>query len=530
MYNQKEKNHHSKASIIRERKKALDSIKNLVERKNYAKALSELNKYLEVNSTDMFGHFLHGRILMACGDLKQAKQVFTKVFESTSTNRYSALIALGDIAKLEGNIETAKDCYYQAITNSPYNEKYAIITLARLESKEEHYDKALKLLERLDPNSIETKIEQARSYTAKGEHDKAYEILETCINQTNDENRLLALEKGKIARNAKDIPTAKFNYLKAKESSKKDDIYYKTLMEEAKLYLDLGDFNNASSCCQELLSSNIEYQGEVYLRLATAQEGLKQFDQALINYRLATTSQDPDIRSLAYYNMGSLQFAKGEYSSAKRSLINSITPKKTPNSTHIKLIAIMLKEKRYDEAYSYLQQVMPENPTKDDFCLLHAKLLLDKIKGNPLPTRASKNYTERQIIEYREDDALDHIINHHQLIIEEVGNFAKQIDIPTLFTDIKYQLTEENMVNEDIADIYEVDYPNAGYDLDGTLVHKIRVVCLPTTKNILTMYPSSKSKTPRLGDFKKIPQETSKTSDQIAKFNKKFKNYVPPKC
>lgn len=89
-------------------------------------------------------------------------------------------------------------------------------------------------------------------------------------------------------------------------------------------------------------------------------------------------------------------------------------------------------------------------------------------------------YTVSQLLNYDEYISVEHIIDRH------TKDFNHNIDIYKLFNDIKEELTLENKINKlNFNDIYSIYYPNIGYNGENNL----RVITLPNTKNILTMYP-----------------------------------------
>lgn len=90
-----------------------------------------------------------------------------------------------------------------------------------------------------------------------------------------------------------------------------------------------------------------------------------------------------------------------------------------------------------------------------------------------------------QILDYDEYSAIEHVLEGHDL--DSDGTiFNPNIDIYKLFNDIQNKLTPKNKVNKLIFnDIYIIHYPNIGINNQEYL----RVVTLPNTKNILTMYP-----------------------------------------
>lgn len=89
-------------------------------------------------------------------------------------------------------------------------------------------------------------------------------------------------------------------------------------------------------------------------------------------------------------------------------------------------------------------------------------------------------YTVSQLLNYDEYISVEHIIDRH------TKDFNHNIDIYKLFNDIKEELTLENKINKlNFNDIYSIYYPNIGNNGENNL----RVITLPNTKNILTMYP-----------------------------------------
>ena len=108
------------------------------------------------------------------------------------------------------------------------------------------------------------------------------------------------------------------------------------------------------------------------------------------------------------------------------------------------------------------------------------------IKDRPYDIRY--NYDIYQYIDYDEFLALEHIVLSHTDYTSNPNKslFREDIDVYRLFNDIKNHLTEENKIQKlEYSDIYIIPYPNV-----GTLGESyIKVVAIPNTKNILSMYP-----------------------------------------
>lgn len=89
------------------------------------------------------------------------------------------------------------------------------------------------------------------------------------------------------------------------------------------------------------------------------------------------------------------------------------------------------------------------------------------------------NYNNLQTIDYDEFVAIEHILERHE------KEFSSDIDIYKLFNDIKTKLTPETQKQKLVVnDVYDIPYQNIG---NG--IHILRVVTLPNSKDILTMFP-----------------------------------------
>ena len=191
------------------------------------------------------------------------------------------------------------------------------------------------------------------------------------------------------------------------------------------------------------------------------------------------------------------------------------------------LAAIYFKTEKYDETLKcidLLKEHYPEVALKSG--ISPVEILISKKLNLPTQDRESyQTYGERQAIEYSSKEALSHIKQRHGNKSGIVSNFSRNINITELFDEIKLQMTEDTKVNENPMDIYEIDYKEVGYDQNGNLVDRIKVIALPGTFDILTMYPSDKGETIRQKDIKeKLEQEQlkPKVHSRIERFNNRF--------
>lgn len=525
------RNRPSEGTKIYNRRKSLDSIKELME-KNPAKAKSELYRHLSENPDDMYAWFYYGKICLNESYLDEAEYAYTKVAYSTSRNKYAGITGLGDVARLRGDNATAKKYYHRSITENPTEQPPTYFILARLETTEGNYDEALRILSRLKPSNA-VQIEKIRIYSESGDREKAKALAEKIIPETAAEKRSLAFEKAKLAIIEEEFLKARYFLAEAKEYDVKDDDYYKILSEEARLALEMGDYQLAVDNCEECLAANHTSHGFNYLTLGLAKQGQGKYKNAIDCFKLGKS--EPAIsylpKSGCSYFLGCLEIIMGEEEFAEKHLKESIIPNVPPRFAVVEiLVNLYIKQGRAKEGKELLEFVRKNNPdyyNPEQITL--CEMLLDKALGNPLQNVNYHSYRDRQMISYDKSLAIEHIKKNHQISDPTAGNFAPTIDIGVLIDEITPQLVEENITIVDTMDRYFIDYPNAGISKDGELADKICVVTFPGTKDILTMYPEVSSKLTTKRDIMATMGRASGRVNRIDSFNKRFANFTPPK-
>jgi hypothetical protein len=141
------------------------------------------------------------------------------------------------------------------------------------------------------------------------------------------------------------------------------------------------------------------------------------------------------------------------------------------------LINVCIKLKRFEEAFDYMMYSRKKKyyiDQKAELVLMkELNVTFDKVYNKPL------SYGCNQILDYDAYSALEHIISRHKY------EFSEDIDISELFASIGDSLTHETFSGKFVLnDVYDVPYHNIGGDSSV-----LRVITLPGTKNILSMYP-----------------------------------------
>ena len=505
-----------KGNSIKKRQNKLNQIRNLIEGANYKRALYEIVNYVKTYPDDVLGHYLYGKLLLRKNELQEARKQFQLVLEFQDENEVKALMNLATIARKEGDPEEAIKYYKKVIEDSEYTDIYAINVLAHLYRYEKRSLEAIELINKCTLNP-ELAKELAKNLSIVGRRQEAFALLEEFPPETRKEERDMSLNKGRIAAANDEYEKAMFYYEDAKDGDEKDSIYYKAIYEEIKLLIAYDKYQEAIKYCEELLSIDNHFNGEINLLMGISKQATKKYQEAYENYLLAAErATDRDIRAQGYYYAGSLDFAKGRLSYAETNFKRSISnARETSEITYTKLIGVLLRQEKYGEVLKYvsrLKKLIPQN--WKDSPVEYVEMIVNKRLGKKMPPRDSCSYTERQIIKYKEKDAIAHIEQHHKGASKTRGNFAKDINIEVLYYDVRSMLTEDNLVNEDAMDIYEIEYRNAGYVLENNLVHHIRAVVFPSTKNILTMYPGHRATVPKKGEFRTEKSKTKKKSPQ----------------
>lgn len=331
-----------------------------------------------------------------------------------------------------------------------------------------------------------------RKLLCKGKIKEAYTALLEIRSEDENENRYLNIKKASLASQCGYFFLAEFFLILAKENLPKNSQYYDILSEEAKIALRANEYERVISCCEESLTAAKDRNGVIYLTLGHAQEEMEMYEEALKSYKKASiVTKDKEIRRAANFSRASLFFALGEFIKAESAIKSCISEEDIIRDKSINLLMnIYFKQGKYQEAEKFLRTVKISNPkiTYDE----GIDVIIAQELGKVLPPQRSTKHHICQLRKYDKGTALKHIKSHHGYIEGKSGTFAKNINIDELFEEVKILMDEEAMIYTDILDTYEIAYPNIGFDTENNPVDMLRIIAVPGSKNIITMYPSGK--------------------------------------
>lgn len=207
-----------------------------------------------------------------------------------------------------------------------------------------------------------------------------------------------------------------------------------------------------------------------------------------------------------------------------------------PNDSHAltELYYIYYYTGMYDEALDLLP-IIYSTRCINPYSVAISELVMRKALGLPIKLKLGDkcDYLKLQIVDYNEEVALEHTKMHSYNFNtddEEVSHFNENINIDYLFNAIRENIDNASRVNtEEILEIHYLSLPNIGIS-KGEVCDYVKIVVVPNTNNIISIYPSSTVDSKHLCtldfDYGKVygekPKVKSNTLSQIDKFYKRY--------
>jgi len=200
------------------------------------------------------------------------------------------------------------------------------------------------------------------------------------------------------------------------------------------------------------------------------------------------------------------------------------------NHSLLELYFIYYYLNMYKEALELLPTIY-EKKTMNAYSISISEIVMKKQLGIEFSFKkgARCDYIRGQIVDYNFDEALEHTKKH--LIKTEDPKrsyFNEGIDIKYLFDFFKKNIDNTKKVNtEEIMEIHYFGIGNIG-TLNNTTCNFIKVVVVPNTKNIISMYPTNNvdyNYVTNLDiDYDKLFKRENKvkTKSRIDRFNRKY--------
>lgn len=505
------------------KKHGIEGIRTLIEEEKYKLVKICIEEYIKENGEDCYIIHEYGKFYQKQYMLAEAKKYFEKNVNSNSENVAYSLYELAKLEKYERNYDKAIKYLTTIINSNHYDKSHALLELSKIYVILERYDDAEAILQEIfnDEYDEKTYIKALSSFLHLKINNgklKEAEIILDGLKEISDhpKNKLLEgeLEERKgnktkayslykeIIKNNKEC-TANASYELAKlemevehydEAIKlintfvfDNNIIYNIEMYELKIncYIKMGEYEIAKECINKLKSINT-----IYENIANYYLGKIEFYNQ--NY----------IEALEYYNK-----------------IDKIHVRTFRNSLY-KKICCLIKIEKYEEAYNTFEELKRIDVSKKYWFKYNTIEIFLKSMLGILCEAEPKNYLENLMIEYNYETVIEHINKHKEPDETKLNHtiFNENIDIEELYEYALDQIKEENYKDNSFNDAYVFEYKGAGYSKTKELDY-VKVVTLPNSNKIITMYPYDCIKKNKIKEKQK---EKIKIPSRIDKFNQKY--------
>lgn len=399
------------------------------------KDLKTIESIYNGNKNDSIIKFEYAKMLIYYGRYEEARILLLELLNTWNADY--AMLELGKAEQAINNIPKARE-YYEALAKK--KDPAGIFKLAKLE---------------IDQNNPK----------------RAKELLTSLLN--NDKSGICKIALGNIAENEGDISKAREYYTKTINMNKTP--FGKIAL--GKLERNIGNFDEARKFLKNAyevdhyLSGKYEL-GRLEFVLGNVTESKKIFNEIIKDHN------DPQ----AYIELGKIEASLGNYEKAKEYFL-SLKDTPTERFGYYSLLTMCIKEKKYNESFNYLKEALQNKIWINSDIIVDISLNLNIFLDVDYQ-KYPYIYSIDLLIDYDPYLAIDHIINRH--VSSNSTDFAKEVDVYKIFNEIKSNLNESTKINIlSYTDVYVVPYENAGTYGQNY----IKVITLPNTKNIVTMFP-----------------------------------------
>ena len=415
--------------------------------------------------------FEYAKLLIERNFIEDGKQLLLELL-NTSNSDYATL-ELGKLESFAGNIEEARK-YFKKLVHK--NDQYGKLELGILEMHQGNYELARKLFTDLviNKDDYRAKLELARLENMTGNKDIAHETLSSL---SEEGDRYVAkFDLGMLEREKGHLDEAKKIFISLFDKPNGD----KAKFEVAKIESEIGNINEARFYFQELIGTGKDMHSR--FELARLESRVCNFDKAR---KLFEDLYEETKSDYVLIELGMLEYNSGNIDKSKTFFKSLIETKKDEYAYRL-LLLIETKEQHYLEAFKLIREMLKLGYSVS----MHVALSISKELNIFFEDYNYKNhsvtYCNNQIIEYKTDEALKHIYNHH-CNNSDMFCFNKNLDISNLFNTYREELDEKYKVNYlCFNDIYFFPYENIGRSSQKYL----KVVTLPNSNNIISMYPT----------------------------------------
>lgn len=405
-----------------------------------------------------------------------------------------------------------------------YNEFLEI----KKEIENRKFDVALQRLEKLhkiNPGDRFIEYEIAKIKARDPQHiEEAKKIFEKLLQYSNASAMMIELEKIAVKQGNIDKARTYFKKLIVRENNSR------AYFELANLEILVRNYSSAKEVLITYLNVNDtgEYCENAKVELAKIERQLGNIDIArlYLNEIIDSKEKTHEQGIWALLELGKLEISVGNIQEGI-DLLNGLLSSKLKSLALEQLIYLKIRYEKYQEAYQYYQELEKCSDYVKKKRYVKTKIFLEYKLG----ILQSENYQEpvhyfiNQLLCYSDQIAIKHIKLHLDKDEEKIehSTYSESVDIDKLYEYVKAKIMNMNPDDYEISDKYNVRCNEIiGKTIENKLTDTLRVVTLPNTKNILSMYPI-----PTINNELEVEKDIEKTKQirresQIDKFNRRY--------
>lgn len=511
--------------------KELNNIKSLITEKQFNKAKTRIEEYKNIypydNEIQFYEALLQKEYILSQHKKDSRKlavvyNMFKNIYNNQGPMCFRALYEMGKIRQKEGRYQEAIQCFGKILEEAPYEDFQSILELAKCYEKTHQIERAKSIL----TNTMKLKKDNYIILAlAKLElKTKNIDVAENLIKilpenkEPSKEMREKWNMEGLIAKEKKDYDQA-IKYFKMAATKQRDYIYWYNQMEIVRIYKLTNDLDNMIDLCQKIVRETSYFHNETLYMLGEIYEKRYDKDLAKKYFEEIVNNNYTNYKYRAKLKLGEIEMENHNFKNAKKYFTDIIKNEKGDvPSAYCCLISIALREEDYDRCYELLEKIKILKDKKEIpeiYRLGRLEMYINKKKKNKLSSMP-QGYLTKQIFNYKQEDAVDHIRRHHVEV--EPEQISKKINLEQMVEEVRIKIDTLKPSIKCLADEYVVKYNKVGY-VKGEETNYVKVVCIPETDSIITMYPVEEFAAFTVCEEK---NKEEKRMSQIDKFNARY--------
>lgn len=405
---------------------------------------------------------------------------------------------------------------------------YDLYEKAKRLYKNRQFDDALRILEEINEKSpgaecVEFTIARIKARNPKTANE-AKEIFLKLLQQDNSKyvsNSLLELGRMEISNRNYNKARSYFNKLIKREN---EHLAYIGL---AKLETKVGNHSKAIEILQtvdKVIDKDSKYHYIVLLELAKASRRNSDLDKAKEYLKIIEEKDNHVEYEWIMLEYSNIEEANNNFVSAI-TILNKLLNTRIHEIALAQLVTIYINHGCYDLAYRYNNELLKVKNPRSHFNPKQIDIFLKYKLGLEIDIEKEDTYYIKQLYSYSREEAIRHISQHldedEKKILHSV--YSEDINIEELYEYTSAQIQNLEPIEGSINDKYIIKCDKiVGITIDKQPTDTIKVIVIPNTKDIITMYPI-----PTINN--KLEIENNYTSSkqkvresQIDKFNRRY--------